>query len=585
MRDAWALSQLALLLLQVDPYGLGGVWLKSGYSPARQSWLSQLQSLGLKVMRMPHHIEQERLLGGIDLSMTLAQGRMIEQIGLLAQANDGLLLLPMSEKLSAQTLAMLLQAHDRGELQGLATGAIRASQFGLVAIDESRDDEPGSANKLKERLALWLDLDGVDIATSQEQIDLLSAAELLEVRACLKQIEPTDAQIRSICEVAFALGIDNMRATVFALRLACVHAAIHGQERLEDQDLQIAVQIVLSPRATRLPAEQNPEPENASPPPSDSDSNDTSDSQQDAAPTDNTEPAPPEDTLLAAAVASLPQKLLDQLLMGAAKTRSSNSNGQSGQQQLSRQRGRPLSPRIGQPSSGARLHLLATLRAAAPKQKLRTKHENQAIAIRTEDFYIQRFAHKAASCIIVALDASGSAALARLAEAKGAVEILVQQSYARRDSVCVIGFRGAQAQTLLPATRSLVRAKKALAGLPGGGGTPIAIALRHAIEQAQSIKRQGMTPLLVILSDGKANVTIDGVGGRSQAGLDALQWANQWARLGFSSLWIDTSLQPGAQAQALANAMQGRYLPMPYVASQRLADAIQLSRSDLSGAV
>jgi magnesium chelatase subunit D len=224
------------------------------------------------------------------------------------------------------------------------------------------------------------------------------------------------------------------------------------------------------------------------------------------------------------------------------------------------------------------LHLLATLRAAAPKQKLRQKQPGQTVAIRTEDFHVQRFAHKASSCIIVAMDASGSAALARLAEAKGAVDLLLQQSYARRDSVCVIAFRGSQVQTLLPATRSLVRAKKALAGLPGGGGTPIALALKHASEQALALQRAGMTPLLVMLSDGKANVTIEGLGGRTQAQEDAMKWAQQWARLGFASLWIDTAVQPTGHAQELSQAMQARYLPMPYVASQRVADAIAFIR-------
>jgi magnesium chelatase subunit D len=177
------------------------------------------------------------------------------------------------------------------------------------------------------------------------------------------------------------------------------------------------------------------------------------------------------------------------------------------------------------------------------------------------------------------MDASGSSALARLAEAKGAVEILLQQSYARRDSICVIAFRGAQAQTLLPATRSLVRAKKALAGLPGGGGTPIAAAIRLAIEQALALKRVGITPLLVMLSDGKANVTLNGLGGRMQAHADALLWAQQWAQTGLASLWIDTALQPTGQAQALAAAMHSRYLPMPHLASQRLADAMQFART------
>lgn len=581
MRDAWDLAQLALLLLQVDPHGLGGVWLKAGYSPARQMWLKQLQTLGLPVMRMPHHIDQERLLGGIDLSVTLAQGRVVEQIGLLAQANDGIVVVPMSEKLSPQTLAMLLQARDLGQVHALAIGATHASRFGLVAIDESQEDEPGVASKLKERLALWIDIDTVDIAKSQETMELLSAQELAEVRAYLLRIQPTEAQMRALCEVAVALGIDSMRAPLLALRLACVHAAIHDRESLEEEDLRIAAQVVLSPRATRMPSHQEAEPATQPEPPPPSD---TSDPEQDApqehTPPPITEPESLEDTILAAALASLPPKLLDQLLLGASKTKPQSSSGDSGQAQMSRQRGRPLSPRLGRPTSGARLHLLATLRAAAPKQKLRTKHAGQKIAIRTEDFYIQRFAYKAASCIIVAMDASGSAALARLAEAKGAVEILLQQSYARRDSVCVIAFRGAQAQTLLPATRSLVRAKKALAGLPGGGGTPIALAIKHATEQAQALQRQGITPLLVMLSDGKANVTIDGVGGRTQAQADALQWAKHWANHGFTSLWIDTALQPTGQAQELANAMQGRYLPMPYVASQRLADAMQFAHKN-----
>lgn len=578
MRDAWDLAQLALLLLQVDPHGLGGVCLKSGYSPARQIWLKQLQTLGLPVIRMPHHIDQERMLGGIDLSATLAQGRLVEQIGLLAQANDGIVVVPMSEKLSPQTLAMLLQAHDQGQVHALAIGATHASRFGLVAIDESQEDEPGVANKLKERLGLWIDIDTVDLAKSQETMESLSKQELAEVRACLVRIQPTEAHMRALCEVAVALGIDSMRAPLLALRLACVHAAIHERETLEEEDLRIAAQMVLSPRATRMPlhqeAESAPPPE--PPPPSDP-SQTEQDTSQEKPPPPTSEPESLEDTILAAALASLPPMLLDQLLLGASKTKPQSSSGNSGQAQMSRQRGRPLSPRLGRPTAGARLHLLATLRAAAPKQKLRTKHAGQKIAIRTEDFYIQRFAHKAASCIIVAMDASGSAALARLAEAKGAVEILLQQSYARRDSVCVIAFRGAQAQTLLPATRSLVRAKKALAGLPGGGGTPIALAIKHATEQAQALQRQGITPLLVMLSDGKANVTIEGVGGRIQAQADALLWAKHWANLGFASLWIDTALQPTGQAQELATAMQGRYLPMPYVASQRLADAMQFA--------
>jgi len=145
--------------------------------------------------------------------------------------------------------------------------------------------------------------------------------------------------------------------------------------------------------------------------------------------------------------------------------------------------------------------------------------------------------------------------------------------------VCIVSFRGAQAQLLLPPTRSLVRAKRAMAGLPGGGGTPLALALKMSHEQAVQLQRQGITPILVVLSDGRANVTLQGLGGRSQAQMDAQNWGQQWRATGHRALWIDTSMHPDTQAQQLANTMGASYLPMPQVQAQRMAQAMESVRS------
>ncbi len=282
--------------------------------------------------------------------------------------------------------------------------------------------------------------------------------------------------------------------------------------------------------------------------------------------------------MVAAAAARLPPDLLQRLMTGAAPQRQ-GSQGSSGQTRQGAQRGRPLPPRPGRPGGGARLHVLATLRAAAPRQRLRGRTETcQPLRIRAEDFHLHRHQQHSPSCLILALDASGSAALHRLAEAKGAVQLLLEQSYARRDSVCVIGFRGARAQLLLPMTRSLVRARRALTGLPGGGGTPLASALQLAHEQAAQLQRQGITPILVVLSDGRANVTLQGLGGRVQAQAEAQHWARSWGATGHAGLWIDTAPQPEVQAQQLAQTLGARYLPMPQLQSQRLAQALQDAR-------
>ena len=159
------------------------------------------------------------------------------------------------------------------------------------------------------------------------------------------------------------------------------------------------------------------------------------------------------------------------------------------------------------------------------------------------------------------------------------MEILLQQSYARRDSICVLAFRGAAAEVLLPPTRSLVRAKRALAGLPGGGGTPLAMALQLGLEQAMQLQRAGMTPSLVVLSDGRANIDLAGLGGRAQASADALALAQRWALSPWAALWIDTAPKPEPLAQALARSMGAHYLPKPYVQAQRMAAAMQTLRS------
>jgi magnesium chelatase subunit D len=575
---AWNDAQLALLALQVDPVGLAGAWVRAGHGPVRDLWLGQLQQL-ISCTKVPANTDTERLLGGIDLAATLQTGRLVQQMGLLTQAQGGLALLPMAERAPSSLVAQVVQQLEH-------------STFGVVALDESDEDEAPVSESLRDRVAFWLDLRRTAYAEAQDALEALSPSEVERARHSLAHLSASDEQIHGLCTTAWALGIHSLRAPLLALRLASVHAALMDKDAVEDEDLQVAARMVLGPRATQLPAASPPpesEPNNApdyeppsEPPQEPPQEPPTESGAQSEAPPPNESPDL-EELMMAAAIANLPPRMLDQLMLGSQPTaRTPNSaQGTSGQARSAKLRGRPLPPRRGSPHAGARMHLLATLRAAAPKQKLRSKGIAQPsrgrlplVQIRAEDFHIHRFEQRSSSCIIFALDASGSAAYQRLAEAKGAVELLLQQSYARRDSVCVIAFRGSSAPVLLPPTRSLVRAKRALAGLPGGGGTPVALGLQAALQTAQNLKRQGSTPLLVVLSDGRANVTLKGVGGRPQAQADALHAAGQWRAQGWSALWIDTAVQPEAKAQQLAATMGATYFPMPHVQAQRMANVV-----------
>jgi magnesium chelatase subunit D len=577
--QAWQDAQFALMALQVDPVRLGGIWLRAGHGPVRDVWLQRLQAIGLPVLKIPNQVDDERLLGGIDLAQTLQSSRLVQQEGLLAQAHGGTIVLPMAERLPVHTVAHIAQAQDRGLVHARDAQTVSESRFSIIALDESDEDEAGITPRLSDRLGIWLDLRGNCLADTQDSLEHLSAQELAEAQALLPGIETTLEHVQALCHTAIVLGVDSLRAPLMALRLACVRAALEGRNALEEEDLAVSASLVLSPRATRLPAmqeesaeEQPPEPappETDDAPPEDDASPDAQDLQEQL-----------QDVLLAAAVASLPPHLLDRLLLGKAANRSAQGLGSSGQANKSKVRGRPLKPRAGKPGAGARLHVLATLRAAAPKQKLRNNAPGSGhVRIRAEDFHVRRFEQRTPSCLIFSLDASGSAAQQRLAEAKGAVELLLQDSYARRDSVCVIAFRMASAQVLLAPTRSLVRAKRALAGLPGGGGTPLANGIQAALIQARALQRAGSTPMLVMLSDGRANVSAAGIGGRAQAQADAQTMADQWRLSGFAALWVDTAQQPEPQAQNLAQHMGAHYFPMPHVQAQRMAAVVQ----DLAG--
>jgi magnesium chelatase subunit D len=582
--DPLTLTWWALQALRVDGVGLGGIWLRAGHGPVREQWLQHARAQAPAWHRLPLHADDAGLLGGIDLGATLQSGQLQWQSGLLAQAHGAWLMLAMAERAPRALLARLTQAMDRRCVDS-PRGDVHAFDGTVLALDEAETDEAGLHPSLSQRLGLWLDLRGVSVseASTLPLASLTySASDIAQAQQRLKNLPACESALERLFELALPLGIADTRALLFAWRLARVSAALDARPTIEPVDIARALQCVLLPRATCLPAtEESP----AEPPPESSPSEEPAEQPESDPGADAT---PNDDVLLAAALAQLPPHLLDQLVAGPRALKKNMASGQSGQAQRHQQRGRPLPSRPGKPGAQARLDVLATLRHAAPRQRIRAPHAHRPnadnasqpvtlprVRLRTEDFHTKRYVQNSPTCLILALDASGSAAMQRLAQAKGAVQLLLSQSYARRDHVCVIGFRGAHAECLLPPTRSLVRAKRALAKLPGGGGTPLASALQQCLLQALRLQREGQTPMLVMLSDGRANVTLAGLGGRQQAQAEATELARHWAQTGLASLWIDTAPQPEPCAQELARHMQARYLPMPYLQAQRLADAMQ----------
>ena len=559
----WLQACRAAALLALDPAGTGVV-LRARPGPVREAWLDRLRALlpaGAPVTRLPAGIADDALLGGLDLPATLRTGRPVAQAGLLARSDGGVVLVPMAERLAPGTAARIAQGLDAGAVEvardGVATRC--PARFGLVLLDEGEGDDEAVPAGLADRIALHLDLDAVPVGALTAALPL---RDLAAARAADPDTPPDASE--TLCALATRLGIASLRAPLLALRVARLHAALEGRA-VGEADLAAAAALVLAPRARSWPQEEEQDErtgEDAPPAEEAEGDDDRHEGRQEG-----------EDRLLAAVAASLPPGLLARVLAGDGPRIRSAGAGRAGAVAAA-PRGRPVGARPGDPRRG-RLALIETLRAAAPWQRLRRGDGEARLRITADDLRIRRLVQRRETTTIFAVDASGSAALERLAEAKGAVEQLLAECYVRRDRVALVAFRGRGADLLLVPTRSLVRAKRALAALPGGGGTPLACGIEAAARLAATERRGGRSPVVLLLTDGRANIDRAGRPGRVQAGADALAAARALAAEGTRALVIDTAARPQDSARALAAAMRARYLALPQADAARLARAVR----------
>lgn len=587
----WLDACLIAKMIAVDPAGLGGVWVKSQAGPVRDVWLKGLQQLihnQVDLIKVPSNADEGALIGELDLLKTLALQKKVYTQGILDQVQLGILLLPMAERIKSHAAALLTQAYDL------------KSQFGMIALDESLVDEDQQLlPRLVERLAFQMNLESLSYRDCNFPLEKI---DLLEIRNRLQQIEFPMEALDAVMTAAQSLGIDSLRVGLFVARASRVLAALRGSDMLEQADIQTATRLIFAHRITRLPESKEPPPEEDSteesaqeeppppsqeqnqPPPEDPSSDLEDKNQEDP----SSAPAPLrqedlEEMIIEASKAHLSQNLLDSFEQQQKIIKTNgNSQGKVGQLQKGLSSGQALPSRKGRPSYKHKIDILKTIQAASPWQKIRRLEapndftSPHRIIVKADDIYLKQFVQRTTTVTVFVVDASGSSAMERLSEAKGAVELLLAQCYIRRDQVALMTFRGKQVELILPPTRSLVRAKRLLAGMPGGGGTPLASAIRDSAAFGKKLKSKGQTPLIILLTDGRANVSIDGIGGRENAYNDALSSAKQARLEQLQILFIDTSLKPQETNQQIANDLGAQYLPLPQGKSASVVQAAKM---------
>ena len=575
--------RLALMMLAVDP-ALRGVALAAPAGSGKSALLHGMRELqpDLPWVELPLGCDSEALLGGLDLEATLQQGRRVIRSGALARAHGGFLLAESCNLMDDGSANTLLGALEDGvvriEREGLSLRS--PAEFRLLTSFDPSEGAPRA--HLLDRLGMIVMMPTIragearasivrrhlqpDAETWSDEAQLLRG--LIEsAREQLPRIKLGDAQRRELIRTADALGVQGHRADLFAIRVARASAALGLRDEVQREDLELAARLVLLPRATRQPEQsasapppESPTPESTPPP----EARDEMDS--------DSKPLPSEEELELAeeVLESLAVELPDALAsLSFARQRSGRSGSRGA---TSGQRGRHVSSVPGLPR-GQRLDVIATLRAAARWQRVRTRRR-QGIALTSDDFRIKKYRSKAGALFIFAVDASGSMALNRMRQAKGAVHALLEQAYVNRDRVALLAFRGHEADLLLPPTGSVELLRRAVDQLPTGGGTPLAASLVASLEVAEQAKRRGFGNIvLVLLTDGRANVGLKAY--RSGVDTEVKQLAHAVAATGIRSLVIDTqrSFLSQGNATQLARALAGDYLYLPNAQGTAIAAA------------
>ncbi|MFJ4795816.1 putative cobaltochelatase [Kitasatospora purpeofusca] len=496
-------------------------------------------------------------------------------------------------------------------------------RFGLTVEIAATREPVERAEVVRRRLSY--DADPAVFADRFAAEERALADRITAARELLPQVELTDAALRQITAVCAAFEVDGLRADIVMARTAVALAAWAGRTEVLAEDVRKAAQLALPHRRRRNPfdapgldeeqldrileehaepepeePEEDPDPEGGpegdgpegdgpqdggpdgggggAPEPSGQDGPDGPPAEATDAPAQDDAPAPQPVPLqppspareTAPVAAGDPYRTrlfaVDGTGRGAQGRRSPAETDSGHTIRARRPRGRL-----------ARLHLSATLRAAAPHQLARGR-SSRALVLHKDDFREQVRQGRESNLVLFVVDASGSmAARQRMTAVKGAVLSLLMDAYQRRDKIGMITFRGAGAELALPPTSSVEVGATRLESLPTGGRTPLAAGLlrAHEVLRVERLRDPDRRPLLVVVTDGRATGARDAVAQSHRA-------AGLLAGQGVASVVLDCESGPVrlGLARTLADRLRATAVTLDELRADGVASLVRDSRGE-----
>ena len=568
--------------------------------------IENFKGKSIPFVNLPIGATEDRVLGSLDIEKALKHGTRALQPGLLAQAHRGILYIDEVNLLPDHLVDILLDVAAMGvntiQREGMAVqhnarlsligtmnreeGDIRPQlldRFGLMVEVTAQTEWQERAEVVRRRIAFessWSDFSRTWLKDQEELRDKLNRAVTL-----LDDVAITDGQIDLISQICCEMQATSLRADIVLHKVSRTLAALDGRSQVSLDDIQAAATLVLPHRRRRLPTdkssldeqkleqmiddakketEENPSPPEQTPlPPSDesgydqnSDGDDSS-SRSDSTDLQSQEQPDRLQVFAAAKVERVKTIQLEQVTATGPGKRGTVSDAPRG-----------FAVRSVRDDNPSAIAVEATLRHSIARN-------SGVLNVEREDLHQKVRSGKASCLIIFAIDSSGSmAARKRMELVKGCIEALLHDAYVKRDSVSVISFSGTEAQVSLSPSRSVEQAYEALALMPTGGRTPLPHALSLVLDSVRKKGKDVGDPLLVLLSDGKANVSLDGGG---DAWAEALHLSAEIAARAIPCVVVDTEsghIRLG-RARKLADVLNASYASLETMTADDLAMSIR----------
>jgi magnesium chelatase subunit D len=553
--------KLALLLAAIDP-AIGGVLISGERGTAKSTAARGLAALLPKssegksapFVELPLGATEDRVVGALDISRILQDGGTQLRSGLLAQADGGVLYVDEVNLLPDHIVDLLLDAAAGGwvtvERDGVSAG--EAARFVLVGTMNPEEGElrpqfidrfglcvqvrgPSTPEIRSAAIRRRLEFDdqpaSVVGAVQQEEQTLREG--IAAARARLSALPISNAHLFLVTTLSIEHHLDGIRGDLAIIKAARALAAWQAASEIRDEHIHRAAQFALphrtrqkklklTPRNPASPSSpgQNRSADGDPPPMADAARSIDSPRLQIASPGPEQTPA------------RLITELIDRGVAGRRGTKSLNSQRVVGT--------------VPYELTGT-LAITETLSAAARRG---ARVGEDGIRLVASDLRQHERRGPGLCHVLFLVDASGSMATRRRLEvAKSAALGLLSSSYQRRDEVALMAFRGDGADLVLPFTRDIASIERALSHVPTGGRTPLA----RALLDAGQLLRTREPALLVLLTDGRANVS---AGGDDPWG-DALAAASQVKAACAGALVIDCESGPIVlgRARVLADAL------------------------------